>query len=428
MGSRPDVCVVGAGLAGLACALRLRDHGCGVSILDAADRVGGRVRTDLVQGFRLDRGFHVMQTAYPALRRMLDLKGLDLHAFVPGAMVRTQGRFESFADPFRSPRQAVGAVTSALGTIGDKYRLFTLRRSLRRGELPELFRRPEQSARKTLEDYGFSQRVIDRFFRPFLAGIFFEDELSTSSRMFEFIFRIFMEGEVALPERGIEAIPRQLAARLPEGCVRLNTRVAGLEPGGVHTEQEGRYRCDATVVATDATEASRLLQAGPPPAYRSCVCLYYAAEKPPVREPLLVLNGEGRGPMVNMCVPSRVVSGYAPPGRSLVAVTAIGDRWPDDQHLETQVRRQLVEWFGRDVESWEHLRTYRIPRAVPVMDPPLPGPEEAETRVDDGLYVCGEYIVPSSQQWAVDSGCRAADRLLGDFEVAGRDAAAAGGK
>jgi phytoene dehydrogenase-like protein len=411
--------VVGAGAAGLACALRLQEGGCRVRILEAADRAGGRIRTDVVQGFRLDRGFHVLQTAYPALRGMIDLRQLELHSFLPGAMIRFRGRFRRFADPFRSPKHALGSALSELGTIGDKYRLFTLRREIKKGGLPELFSRPETSTREALREFGFSETIMERFFRPFLGGVFFEDELSTSSRMFEFVFRIFAEGDVALPERGIEEIPRQMAGRLPDGCIRTGIRVAGLEKGAVHTEQNGELRCDAAVAATDAVEAARLLRDRERPSYRSCVCLYYSAPKPPVRDPILVLNAEGQGPIVNMSVPSSVAPGYAPPGRSLVSVSVIGEKWPEDDRLEREVRKQLAEWFGNEAQSWDHLRTYRIQRAVPVMDPPLPGPQEPRTHVGSGIYACGEYAVPSSLQWALHSGRRTAERLLQDFGVAG---------
>ena len=200
-----DVTVIGAGLAGLACAKVLLARGLQVDLVEASDRVGGRVRTDSHQGFLLDRGFQVLPTAYPECRKSLDYKALDLKAFYPGALVWFEGKFHKVADPWRHPADAVASLGNSVGTFADKLRVSGLRDSVRQGTVEGLFERPDQTTLASLEARHFSHSMIDRFFRPFFGGIFLERELRTSSRMFEFVFRMFSEGNTALPVKGIEA-------------------------------------------------------------------------------------------------------------------------------------------------------------------------------------------------------------------------------
>jgi phytoene dehydrogenase-like protein len=201
------VLVVGAGLAGLCCAERLADHGLAPLVLEAAEDVGGRVRTDEVEGCLLDRGFQVLLTAYPTAREVLDYQALHLQPFEPGALVRCGGRFHRVADPWRRPFAALQGVFGPIGSLSDKLRVAALRRRVLQGAVRDLFERPERTTMAALREAGFSTAMIDRFFRPFLGGVFLDTKLETSSRMFEFVFRMFASGDVAIPARGMQAIP-----------------------------------------------------------------------------------------------------------------------------------------------------------------------------------------------------------------------------
>jgi phytoene dehydrogenase-like protein len=222
-----DVAIVGAGLAGLRCALGLHRAGLSCTVLEASDGVGGRVRTDIVDGFRLDRGFQVFLTAYPEAREALDYGALRLRPFAPGALVRRSGSFERLGDPFRRPRDLWGTLRARVGTTGDKLRVLRLRRRLRGKSPGEILAAPQTTALAALEREGFSRRMIDGFFRPLFGGVFLDRSLETSSRMLEFVFAMFARGEAALPEAGMGAIPAQLASRLPAGTVRLLARNRG---------------------------------------------------------------------------------------------------------------------------------------------------------------------------------------------------------
>jgi phytoene dehydrogenase-like protein len=365
-----------------------------------------------MDGFLLDRGFQVLLTAYPEAQLTLDYGALNLHPFEPGALVRCGGKFQRLVDPWRRPRHLVATAFSSVGTLGDKLRIAGLRRRVGRLTLEELYEQPEQTTAERLRDEGFSTRIIERFFRPFLGGVFLDRDLETSSRLFAFVFRMFASGDAVLPSQGMGAIARQLAERLPPGVVCTSSVVERLEEHGIRLADGRQLGGKAIVVATESPAAARLLGEAQPPAARSVTCLYFAAERPPVDEPILVLNGEGRGLVNNLCVPSLVAPTYAPPGAVLISATVLGIPAIDDHPLESSVRQELQEWFGVQVQTWRHLRTYRIPFALPAQAPPALSPVAKSPRKRDGLWVCGDYLDTASIQGAMVSGRRAADDVL----------------
>ncbi len=408
----PDVLIVGAGLAGLTCARRLHHRGLTVQVLEASDRVGGRVRTETVDGFRLDRGFQVLLTAYPELRRELDYEALDLHTFTSGALVRYNGGFHRVADPFRHPLDAPGTLVGPIGTLADKARVAQAWYDLTEASIPELMAREERATREVLRTrWGFSDAMVNRFFRPFLGGIFLDRSLSASSRMFEFVFKMFAEGRTALPAGGIDRMPKQMRARLPDEAVRLNAPVERVDEQTVVLEGGEAVSAPYVVVATDAPAADRLVGGVSPTAGRSTTCLYYAASRSPLDDPILVLNGDGVGPINNLAVPSDVAPGYAPDGRALVSVTVVEDAPEDEATLERSVREQLIDWFGLAAGGWTHLRSVEVPYALPDQAPPFLSPPEREVRRRPGRYVCGDHTRTASLNGAVASG-RAAARAV----------------
>lgn len=406
--------VVGAGLAGLACARTLAGAGLVPLVLEAGDGVGGRVRSDELDGFRLDRGFQILLTAYPECRATLDYAALDLRPFRPGALVRVGGRFARVADPFRAPLDALASLLGGVGTLLDKARVLALRADVRRASVEELLARPESTTQAALERRGFSPAMVAAFFRPLLGGILLDLELQASSRMLEFVFRMLSLGDNALPAAGMGAIPAQLAAGLSAGALRLGSRVRSVRGDGVELESGERLEARAVVVAADGPSAAVLLGL-PAPESRAVTCLYFDAPEPPLDEPLLVLNGEGRGPVTNLCVPSRVAPGYAPAGRHLVSATVIGDPALDDGQLESAVRRQMEEWFGISVRAWRHLRTYRIRHAQPGQRPGVLEPAQRPVRRGPGLYAAGDWLDTASIQGALQSGRRAAEAVIADL-------------
>jgi phytoene dehydrogenase-like protein len=413
--SDPDVLVIGAGLAGLACARRLHRRNLSVRVLEASDRVGGRVRTDEVDGFRVDRGFQVMLTAYPEAELALDYEALDFHAFYDGALVRYEGDFHRIADPFRHPFDAPRTLFSPIGTAADKLRVARIRRRLRRMTVPEIMERDETTALEALRArWKFSASMIDRFFRPFFGGIFFDRSLGASSRMFEFLFKMFAEGRTVLPAGGMDRIPRQMRAALPEGTVRLNAKVESLDGQTATLEGGETIEAPSVVVATEAPEADRLVGDVAPVEGRSTVCLYFDAPSSPLDDPILVLNGDGVGPINNVAVPSDVAPGYAPDDRALVAAVVVGTPTETEEALRRAVREQLIDWFGLEAGGWTHLRTVSVPYALPEQAPPFLSPPRREARRRPGLYVCGDHRHTGSINGAIASGRAAARAVVAD--------------
>src|SRR5262245_20653412 len=415
--TEPAVLIVGAGLAGLACARRLREVGISFQILEAADGVGGRVRTDTLDGFRLDRGFQFLLTAYPEAQRSLDYAALDLRAFSPGVLLRYRGRFHRLVDPRRSPLDGLKALANPIGTFADKWRLWSLERKVRAGKVEDQFSRPEGLTLDFLRWGGrFSDAMIDRFFRPFCGTLFLERDLVTSSRLFRFLFRIFAEGAMTLPALGMATIPTQIAAGLPAGSVRLKTPVQAVENGRVVLDCGDVLAARAVVVATDGPTAARLLGSGiPDPGSRAVTCLYFAATESPLKKPILALNGESTGPVNHLAVMSDVAPGYAPPGQALVSASVLGDPPEDDASLERAVREQLTTWFGPAVQAWRHLRTYRIRHALPDQTAPALDVPERPVKLAAGLHVGGDHRENATIDGAFASGFRAAQAVAEDL-------------
>lgn len=404
------VVVVGAGLAGLACAHELEARGLGCTLLERDQRIGGRVQTDVVDGFRLDRGFQVLLTAYPETRRLLDTASLQLRPFFPGAIIRSRGKFVLLADPWRRPLAAVRSLVDGTVSVADGLRMARFRSRVRRGPR-KATGSGELSSLERLHAEGFSRSLIDGFFRPFFGGVFLDAELATSERQMEFVFRMFSAGDIAVPAAGMGEIPSQLADRLERSRIRTGTAVKGIDERGVLVAGGGRLDADAVVVATDAVGAAELVPTIEHRDWLGVTCLYYSAPEPPLRGPYLVLNGEDDGPINNLGVMSEVAGEMAAGGQSLVSVTVLGAR--DVGGLEDAVFAQLQAWFGLRVRQWRHLETYRIDRALPEQSPPMVGARSPSLR--KGLYVCGDHWHDASINGALASGRRAAEAVIGDF-------------
>ncbi|MHA6757744.1 NAD(P)/FAD-dependent oxidoreductase [Streptacidiphilus sp. PAMC 29251] len=404
---RSDVMVVGAGLAGLACAHDLTAAGLSVRVLEASDGVGGRMRTDLRAGFRLDRGFQVFNTSYPQVKQRFQLRALKLCPFTPGLLLDREGQRLRWSDPTRQP----GRISDLLpGRLAGARDLAALALLSGRDMLapPALLRRAaDRTTLTALADANLSPELVESFFRPFLAGVFLEDELETSSRFFHLVWRSMLRGTLCLPNEGIQAVPEQLAAGLPTGTVSLDTPVAELTDGGVLLDDGSELAADAVVVATGARAARALLPELEIPAGRTVTTHYYAAPRSPLEEPVLLVDGSRH--LLHTAVLTEVAAGYATDGRALVSTSLLGGPTPNQ---EQRVRTRLAELYRTDTADWEHLAGYTVTDALPAM--PAPHPLTRPARLGAGRYVCGDHRTTGSVQGALASGARAARELLAD--------------
>ncbi|GAB2690887.1 oxidoreductase [Hymenobacter frigidus] len=428
--SSKPVIIIGAGMAGLACATWLHRAGRAVLVLEAADAAGGRVRTDVTpEGFRLDRGFQVMLTNYPEARRIFDYDALNLKAFRSGAVIRLpDGRETTLQNPLQRPLAAFTALVSPIGSLSDKLRIISLVRHLLKYTPEELIARPATDTLSFLQRYGWSEQMINTFFKPFFGGVFLDRELTTASNFFEFVFQQFVTGEAAVPALGMQQLPEQLASRLPAGTVRLNSAVAGIVDGTQVRLSTGQVlEASAVVLATDGLTALRLLAgrsgnaddtvstpaASFPTAARITTCTYFATpggHSPGRNDKLLRLNAAPGSLAHNVAFPADVSGAYAPAGRALVSVSTHGERSLSEAEIIAKLREELAAWFGPAARDWEHLRSYRIPAALPVY---LAGhPAQQPLKLAENLYRCGDWAAYPSLNAALATGREVAEALI----------------
>ncbi|WKN31608.1 NAD(P)/FAD-dependent oxidoreductase [Porifericola rhodea] len=415
--SDTDILIIGAGLAGLSAATYLKRYGYRVKILEAEGRVGGRVKTDKHEGFLLDRGFQVFLTAYPEAKALLDYDALELKTFLPGALVYKHQQSFEIGDPLREPSIAFKTLFSKVGTLGDKLKVLSLAQKLRKMSVEEIFMQPEKSTLAAIQEYGFSERMLRHFFQPFMAGIFLEDGLTTSRREFDFVFKMFTEGEAAIPAHGMEEIPSQLAEKIGEEHILCNRKVSSISGSEVTTETGETYSARVILLATDPLGYVKkyLEQDKRNTQYHSTTNLYFSADTSPIKKPVLALNAAGDKLVNNVCVMSQASAHYAPEGKHLISASINGYQKASDEELILNVKDELSEWFGKQTDSWEHLRTYRINYALPNQDSVAHEAIAEQVKLKEGLYAAGDYLLNGSLNAAMRSGRIAADVIREDL-------------
>lgn len=411
MADETDVVIVGGGLAGLATARRLHRAGVPWRLLEAADRLGGRVATDEVDGYLLDRGFQVLNTAYPRLGTLLDLGMLDLGWFTPGVLVRRGDRLDRLVNPLRDPAGTPGTLTAGIGSLLDRLRFASLATGCATLPVGRLLTAPETTSEAALRRAGISDAFIEELLRPFLSGVLLDRELATSSRVLAMILRAFARGRIGLPARGMAALPRAIADPLPAELITLGTPVTQVTPGRVRTAT-GDIACRAVVVAVDPSAAATLLPRVNRVRMHRYTTYYHSTDRPPLDEPILLLDGDRRELITNTVVLSLAAPSYAPAGRHLVATSVVGPQVPP----EPVVRRELDRLYGRPTADWTHLTTVSVPDALPAAPPPQ-GRLRKPVALGDGLFVAGDHRDTPSIQGALASGWRAAGAVLAQLRA-----------
>jgi phytoene dehydrogenase-like protein len=404
------IVIIGAGIAGLTCAKYLKDKGIEATILEASFGVGGRVRTDIVEGFKLDRGFQVLLTSYPEAQKLLNYKDLRFKKLPSGARIRRGNSFSVMPNPLKDFITAPQALFAPVGSFWDKLKVLQLNLSLKNA--PEPTKEDgldKQSTLEFLKEFGFSDTIIKRFFRPFFRGVFLEKDLKTDARFFKFLFSQFAQGDVVVPENGMQAIAEQIAAHLAPHQIRLNTAVEKIVGNTIFLENGETIEAEKIVLATNASAAARILGEKPSISLNTTDCLYFVSDTPlSFSKSYLMINANDNELIDHLVVMSDVAPSYAPVGKTLISVSLVGKNAYSERDLVEKVEKELLNWFGNKYQ-WKHLRTYRIPEALPQH---FQAPPQYKTlKINDYTYRCGDYTAYPSLNAAMKTGREVAEML-----------------
>jgi protoporphyrinogen oxidase len=404
---KPTVHIIGAGISGLVAAMVLEKQGIAPVIIEASDRPGGRVKTDIVAGFQLDHGFQVLLTQYPAAQKYLDYKALQLQEFKAGACVFMKGKPRFFGDPLRDFGVLFSTLFSGVGTLVDKVKIFQLNLKLKKKSIQAIFETQEQTTLAYLKDFGFSDKVIEAFFRPFFSGIFLETELATSSRMFEFVFKLFGEGMAALPKGGIEAIAQQLTQNLQHTTFHFNTKVDTIKDAIILLQNGEQMAYNYAIIAT---EAHGLVENIPskPVTWKACQTLYFTTPSRLYQAPFIGLITNKNSLINNIFYHNSLPTTQQGTGE-LLSVTVVKEHQLSEEALIAQVMQELQAECG--IEQLSFLKLYHIPKALPQLHDLQYDLSTEATQWTNRICLAGDVQLNGSLNAAMLAGERAAERV-----------------
>ena len=404
----PSIHIIGGGISGLIAARVLEEHGLSATIIEASDRLGGRVKTDVVDGYSLDHGFQVLLTAYPAAKKYLDFDALELQEFLPGSAIFKNGKQKIIGDPLRNLSLLLPTLFSGIGTVNDKLKILALNRRLKKKSIQNIFAEKEQTTRVYLENIGFSEAIITNFFTPFFSGIFLENKLETSSRMFEFVYKMFGEGNAALPKDGIQAIPKQLFEKLKSTTFIFNTKVKSVENGSIKLESGETLKSNFTIIATQASGLVSNLK-NQATLWKSCDTLYFEVAKREIKKPLIGLIAMHNA-LINNIFYHTSLQTSATATKELLSVTVIDKQNLTNKQLVTEVQKELKELCN--IDSCTFIKQYNIPMALPNLQDIQYEMLPSETRLTETIFLAGDTQLNGSLNAAMIAGERAALEVI----------------
>ncbi len=399
------IVIIGAGIAGLTCAKYLKDKGIEATVLEASDAVGGRVRTDEVDDFKLDRGFQVFLTSYPEAEKLLNYDELNFKEIPSGARIRNGDEFFVMPNPLKNIWTTPQALTAPVGSLLDKIHVFQMNMDTRTLTDPAQSKE-RRTTHEFLEYFGYSDKMIERFFVPFFRGVFLERDLETRADFFKFLYGQFSKGDVVVPENGMQAIPEQIASNLSSEQIRLNTPVKKIAGNTVYLENGETIEAEKIVVATDANTAAELLDEVTVTEFNGTTCMYFESDSSLdfEDEAYLIINSNKDELIDHIFPASDAVPSYSPNGKTLISVNIVGNK----EFSEDDIKNELGKWFGSG-KNWQHLKTYKIPEALPQY---LKYSEVNEDlKINEYTYRCGDYTAYPSLNGAMKSGREVAEML-----------------
>jgi protoporphyrinogen oxidase len=405
-----DIYIIGAGISGLIAAYELEQAGFSPILLESDKAVGGRVRTDYQDGYLMDRGFQVLLTAYPEAQRYLDYDALKLKKFDPGAIILKPGNLFTIHDPLRSPLKIVSMAFSSVGTFMDKIRIFKLTQSLKRKSVEEIFQEPSKTTLQFLRDYGFSEKIIENFFMPFFKGIFLENDLETSSRMFNFVFKMFSMGHAAVPENGMQAISNQLKNKLTKTTFRFNSSVKTIEGNIIVLESSERLKADKIIIATRPDKFLPQMEGQFKPS-RKVVNLYFSLEKSFFASPMIGLVTDKQFLVNNLVFMTDVSKSYSKTGKALLSVSItkpviVGDKLAEMVKIELEALTKIQS------KHFKLEKIYEIEEALPQVEDLQYHISATNSKIYDHVFLAGDYLLNGSINAAMTAGRSAAEAVI----------------
>lgn len=410
--SNYQIHIVGAGVSGLIAAKTLEAQGYSPIIIEATDTIGGRVKTDIVEGYQLDHGFQVLLDAYPKAQEHLDFNNLELQKFLPGATLFSNSKTQTIGDPLRNVSLLFPTLLASVGSITDKLKILKLNNQLKNKSIENIFEAKSTSTLDYLEAKGFSQSIINQFFKPFFSGIFLEPDLKTSSRMFEFVYKMFGEGMAVLPKAGIGAIASQLKAQLKSTTILFNTEVTSVSDNHINLKEGKKIETHFTIITSGAGKLLNNLN-NQDVVWKSCFNLYFEVEKQTITKPLIGLISDQKAIINNLFFHNSIQTQRKGPNQ-LLSVTVVKEHSLNKEELIKRVEDDLIRYCN--IKTLKHLKTYHIPQALPDIEHLQYDISPTETQIKPTVFLAGDYLLNGSLNAAMLSGERAAQGVIMSLE------------
>jgi protoporphyrinogen oxidase len=404
--------IIGAGISGLIAAQVLENYGYKPTIIEGSNSVGGRVKSDLVEGYLLDRGFQVLLTSYPAAKKYIDFDALEIQRLLPGATIFKNGKSQTIGDPLRSFSLLFPTLFSSIGTFSDKLKILKLNVLLKKKEIDTIFKEDEKTTLQYLIDVGFSEEMIQTFFKPFFSGIFLEPNLDTSSRMFEFVYKMFGEGLAVVPKAGIQAISNQLKDNLKNTKILLNSEVESVKNKGIILKDGSEIESDFTIIATEASQLVANLN-NQETHWKTCDTLYFETTDRIISRPLIGLISEENSLINNLFYHTSIQTTTKGKGE-LLSVTIVKNHSLSEKQLIEKITEELEDFCG--ITNATFIKRYQIEKALPKLDNLQYEISSTETKLTSSIFLAGDQLLNGSLNAAMIAGERAAMGVIGTLQ------------